>query len=98
MQTKLAVLSLVLATMAVPAVADHNSRWGEGWARMPNDVHNTRVETRGDNTAFRDFVRYGEGADSENRFTTDESRKQDRRAIKSSRSHSASANTKRRGR
>ena len=52
------------------AFADHNSRWGEGWANMPNDIHNTRVETRGDNTAFRDFVRQGNGAESENRFET----------------------------
>ena len=36
--------------------------------------HNTRVETRGDNTAFRDFVRQGNGADSVNRFSTIDSR------------------------
>lgn len=52
-------------------LADHNSVWGEGWARMPNDIHNTRIDTLGDNTAFRDFVRYGNGADSTNRFLTD---------------------------
>lgn len=63
---------LVVAALALPgvALADHNSRWGEGWANMPNDVHNTRIDTRGDNGAFRDFVRYGNGADSENRFDT----------------------------
>ncbi len=53
------------------ALADHNSKWGEGWAQMPNDIHNTRVETRGDNTTFRDFVRKGNGATSINRYTTD---------------------------
>ncbi|MGE5153607.1 MAG: hypothetical protein ACM3ST_06270 [Bdellovibrio bacteriovorus] len=53
------------------AMADHNSPHGAGWARMPNDIHNTRIDTLGDNTAFRDFVRYGNGADSTNRFLTD---------------------------
>ena len=53
------------------AVADHNSPYGAGWARMPNDIHNTRIDTLGDSTSFRDFVRYGEGADSINRFSTD---------------------------
>jgi hypothetical protein len=38
---------------------------------MPNDIHNTRIDTRGDNTAFRDFVRYGNGASSPNRFLSD---------------------------
>lgn len=53
------------------AIADHNSPFGAGWARMPNDIHNTRIDTLGDRTAFRDFVRYGNGADSTNRFLTD---------------------------
>ncbi|MEA3275802.1 MAG: hypothetical protein U9Q81_11040 [Pseudomonadota bacterium] len=53
------------------AFADHNSPHGAGWARMPNDIHNTRIETRGDNTAFRDFVRYGNGASSVNRYLSD---------------------------
>ena len=53
------------------AFADHNSPFGAGWARMPNDIHNTRIDTLGDNTTFRDFVRYGNGADSVNRYSTD---------------------------
>lgn len=61
-----------LTTLAGAASADHNSKWGEGWAKMPNDIHNTRVETRGDNNAFRDFVKKGAGAESENRFDTDD--------------------------
>lgn len=51
------------------AFADHNSVWGEGWANMPNDIHNTRIETldvEDGNTMFTDFVREGGGADSEN--------------------------------
>ena len=67
-----AIATLLLAT-AGTAVADHNSKNGEGWANMPNDIHNTRVETKeaDDNEAFRDFVKYGEGSKTENRFDTD---------------------------
>jgi hypothetical protein len=63
-----------IAFGASPAFADHNSPNEEGWANMPNDIHNTRVDTleSGDNEAFRDFVKYGEGADSVNRFASDE--------------------------
>ena len=65
---------LIIAAMAclTAAHADHMSPWGSGWANMPNDIHNTRFDTRGDNDAFRDFVMYGEGADSTNRFLTEE--------------------------
>ena len=64
-----------LLVVAAPVIADHNSKNGEGWANMPNDIHNMRIETReaDDNEAFRDFVKYGEGSTSENRFTTDDS-------------------------
>ena len=64
-----------LLVVAAPVIADHNSKNGEGWANMPNDIHNTRIETReaDDNEAFRDFVKYGEGSTSENRFATDDS-------------------------
>ena len=56
-----------------PAYADHNSRNGEGWANMPNDVHNTRIDTMdSDDSTFTDFVRYGGGASSVNRFLSDE--------------------------
>jgi hypothetical protein len=67
-----AAVTLILAA-AGTAFADHNSKNGEGWANMPNDIHNTRIETReaNDNEAFRDFVKYGEGSRTENRFATD---------------------------
>jgi hypothetical protein len=70
--TTWAIAAGLLAT-AGPTLADHNSKNGEGWARMPNDIHNTRVDTResGDNAAFRDFVRYGAGSTTVNRFATD---------------------------
>lgn len=63
-----------IAISASPAIADHNSKQGEGWANMPNDIHNTRVETleTKDNEAFRDFVKYGEGSDSVNRFDSND--------------------------
>jgi len=59
------IASGVLATTS--AYADHNSVWGEGWANMPNDIHNTRIETlSGDNSEFIVFIRGGGGADSVN--------------------------------
>ena len=64
----------VIAVSTSPAFADHNSKEGEGWANRPNDIHNTRVETLEgkDNAAFRDFVKYGEGSESVNRFDSDD--------------------------
>jgi hypothetical protein len=63
-----------VALCASPAIADHNSPHGPGWANMPNDIHNTRVETldSDDNEAFRDFVKYGEGAESVNSENLDD--------------------------
>lgn len=72
------VLTTAIASAALIAagtsVADHNSVSGEGTANMPNDIHNTRVETleANDSEAFRDFVRYGEGSKTVNRFASDE--------------------------
>jgi hypothetical protein len=63
-----------LVSISAGVMADHNSPMGEGWANMPNDVHNTRVETResGDNEAFKELVKYGNGASTINRFSTAE--------------------------
>jgi len=67
--TTIKLAALACATLAAGTVlADHNSPMGEGWANMPNDIHNTRVETKGDNETFRDFVKQGAGADSVNRY------------------------------
>jgi hypothetical protein len=73
MRKPILILALAgsFALVQQAALADHNSPFGAGWARMPNDIHNTRVDTLGDSTAFRDFVRYGNGADSTNRYLTD---------------------------
>ena len=64
------VLTSAALLFSTQAFADHNSKNGEGWANMPNDIHNTRIETRqsGDQDAFKDFVKYGNGADSVNRY------------------------------
>ena len=80
--------AILTGTLLLPlaASADHNSRWGEGWANMPNDIHNTRADTRGDNTAFRDFVSKGNGADSVNRYATDPGRSQQSNRQRSQRS------------
>ena len=73
MPKHLAPFALAALTFAAgaPALADHNSPHGAGWARMPNDIHNTRIDTLGDNTTFRDFVRQGNGASSVNRYLSD---------------------------
>lgn len=55
------------------ALADHNSPTGEGTANMPNDIHNTRIDTMDDNDTFLAFVQGGGGADSTNRFLDDDS-------------------------
>ncbi|MEW6647637.1 MAG: hypothetical protein AB1450_10590 [Pseudomonadota bacterium] len=63
------VFALIAAgsIVATPAAfADHNSVWGAGWANMPNDIHNTRIED--DNETFLDLVQQGGGADSVNRY------------------------------
>jgi hypothetical protein len=58
-----------LATLvSVSALADHNSPNGAGWANMPNDIHNTRIEDGLSGTEFADFVRQGAGADTVNRY------------------------------
>ena len=58
---------------ATAAHADHNSIWGEGLASMPNDIHNTRIDTMDDDTdSLIDFVSMGAGSDSVNRFLDDD--------------------------
>ncbi len=82
------------------ALADHNSKWGEGWANMPNDIHNTRIDTLGDSESFRDFVKFGNGADSVNRFKTDDSltaSRKSKREASSFRSRSSLNRSVRRG-
>lgn len=68
------VVTSALLVVAAPSIADHNSKNGEGTANMPNDIHNTRVETlaTNDNETFRDFVKYGEGSKTVNRFESEE--------------------------
>ena len=50
-------LAVVAVLGVAPAAwADHMSPWGEGWANMPNDTHDTRIDTLDDNDAFLDYV------------------------------------------
>lgn len=58
----------IAALLSASAMADHNSPNGSGWANMPNDIHNTRIEDGLSGTEFRDFVRQGAGADTVNRY------------------------------
>ena len=53
-----------MATLSISsfAHADHMSIWGEGWANMPNEIHNLRMEYKDDNDAFLSEVQYGAGA------------------------------------
>ena len=62
------ILGSLAAFFSVSALADHNSIQGAGWANMPNDIHNTRIEDGLSGTEFRDFVRQGAGADTVNRY------------------------------
>ena len=71
---KLAIFAFACGLISLTAVvhADHNSIWGEGWANMPNDIHNTRIETMDDEIdSFIDFVRMGSGAESVNPYLSD---------------------------
>ena len=54
--------SAVCMAMSSVAFADHMSIWGEGWANMPNEIHNLRIEYKDDNDAFLSEVQYGAGA------------------------------------
>ena len=59
-QTLLA--GVVCMVVSSAAFADHMSIWGEGWANMPNEIHNLRIEYKDDNDAFLSEVQYGAGA------------------------------------
>ena len=62
------IFGSLAALVSVSALADHNSPNGAGWANMPNDVHNTRIEDDLSGTEFADFVRQGAGAETINRY------------------------------
>lgn len=91
--TSLLLVSGLLLSNSV--YADHNSVWGEGWANMPNDIHNTRIDTMdSDSSEFTDFVRYGAGADSVNRFDTDDASSANSRSV-DRQANTASVNSRR---
>jgi hypothetical protein len=73
----LTLMVCVAALAAGSAVrADHNSKNGDGWANMPNAVHDYRIDIRGDTAEplqaqgkddeFTAWVQFGDGAASDN--------------------------------
>lgn len=65
--------SLVFASTAIAMIsgatlADHNSPYGSGWANMPNDIHNIRIEDNLSSSEFRSIVQYGGANDTVNRY------------------------------
>lgn len=69
LKTLLATCLMSGALAMTSAYADHNSPMGAGWANMPNDIHNTRLEDTQEE--FMDLVQGGGGADSVNRYDDD---------------------------
>lgn len=67
--TLLAAVASITFTAQVSA--DHNSPMGEGWANMPNDIHNTVVEDDLSGRDFMEFISRGAGANSVNRYADD---------------------------
>lgn len=59
---RVVIAGLTTMGLSSVAMADHMSIWGEGWANMPNDIHNLRIEYRDDNDAFLSEVQNGAGA------------------------------------
>lgn len=71
---KIALLAAVTSlAFSIQVSADHNSIWGESWANMPNDIHNTVVEDDLNGRDFMEFISGGAGADSVNRYADDNS-------------------------
>ena len=67
-KSTLAVAALAASLISLPSLADHNSVWGAGFANMPNDIHNTRLEDNLSQDEWRTFVQKGAGAEVPNRY------------------------------
>jgi hypothetical protein len=65
------LVALMSGLIAMPALADHNSVWGPGFASMPNDVHNTRIEEDPDQEDWTSLVQFGALASTPNRYLDD---------------------------
>jgi len=70
---KFALATLLGSLIALPAMADHNSVWGPGWANMTNDIHNTRIEDDLDQEEWTDYVQNGDATDDDNRYLDSDS-------------------------
>lgn len=64
----LVLSSIAAAVFSSGAMADHNSPHGAGWANMPNDIHNIRIEDDLSASEFRSIVQYGGASDTVNRY------------------------------
>jgi hypothetical protein len=72
MKRSLIAVALVALTAAPVAMADHNSVWGMGYANMPNDVHNTRLDPTVTDEEFRALVKKGVLAHTPTRCDADD--------------------------
>lgn len=95
-KTQFALLALLAGFAATPAMADHNSVWGAGWANMPNDIHNTRLEDNLDSAAWQEFVSKGAGSQTVNRYTTDSTTLPSQRSMTGTASQTTTSGMKRR--
>lgn len=71
LKTLLATCLTSGALVMTSAYADHNSPMGEGWANMPNDVHNTRLDPTISDDEFSELVQGGDLATEPNRYDDD---------------------------
>ena len=76
MKASILIVCAAVLSAGTAVMADHNSKNGDGWANMPNAVHDYRIDIRGDTAEpmqaqgksdeFTAWVQYGAGAASEN--------------------------------
>lgn len=81
MKAPILIVCAAVLSAGTAVRADHNSKNGDGWANMPNAVHDYRIDIRGDtaepmqaqgrNDEFTAWVQHSTGAESVN-FTLDE--------------------------
>ena len=76
MKTSILIVCAAVLSAGTAVRADRNSKNDDGWANMPNAVHDYRIDIRGDTAEpmqaqgksdeFTAWVQYGAGAASEN--------------------------------
>jgi hypothetical protein len=91
LKTLLATCLTSGALAITSAYADHMSPMGEGWANMPNDVHNTRLDPTVSDEEFTELVQGGDLADEPNRYDDDTSTELPPSSMTSTRSETGSS-------